>query len=289
MEVRTLTLMVKQPEKEANMSGQANSNIWLDVLSFPFQGRSQKPRQQGLTMVIDKGLGPGELNDLLMTAGDYIDFIKLGFGTSALYRRNLLEEKIALVRSFGVDIYPGGTFLEIAVLQDKLTEYIRTAKQLGFTAIEVSDGTIKMSPEMRVQAITAAAGLGLKVLTEVGKKISEDKISVDRYIEQIRLDLEHGACQVIVEGRESGKNAGFYDGEGKFIPDEMEALLKAVDGKRLLWEAPLKNQQQELILNFGPNVNLGNIPPPEILALEALRVGLRGDTLYQVCKSQNSG
>lgn len=100
------------------MSGQVNTNIWLEMLRFPLQGRSQKPRQQGLTMVIDKGLGLGGLKDLLMTAGDYIDFIKLGFGTPALYSGTLLEEKISLTKSFGVDIYPGGTFLEIAVLQN---------------------------------------------------------------------------------------------------------------------------------------------------------------------------
>lgn len=270
------------------MSGQVNTNIWLEMLRFPLQGRSQKPRQQGLTMVIDKGLGLGGLKDLLMTAGDYIDFIKLGFGTPALYSGTLLEEKISLTKSFGVDIYPGGTFLEIAVLQNKLLEYIRTAGRIGFTAIEVSDGTIEMSPEVRASAISEARNLGLKVLTEVGKKIPGNKVSVAGYIEQIKQDLAQGACQVIVEGRESGKNAGIYDSEGKFIQNEMEELLEAVDCSRLLWEAPLKNQQQELILSFGPNVNLGNIPPPEVLALKALRVGLRGDTLYPVYKSQSS-
>ena len=270
------------------MSGQVDSNIWQEILRFPLQGRSQKPRQQGLTMVLDKGLGPGELKDLLVTAADYIDFIKLGFGTTALYRGTLLEEKITLAKSFGVDIYPGGTFLEIAVLQNKLLEYIHTARRLGFNAIEVSEGTIEMSPEVRASAISEARKLGLKVLTEVGKKLPKNKVSVASYIGKIRQDLEQGACLVILEGRESGKNAGIYDSEGRFIKDGMEELLEAVDCSRLLWEAPLKNQQQELILRFGPHVNLGNIPPQEVLALEALRVGLRGDTLYHVYKSQSS-
>ncbi len=237
-------------------------------------------------MIIDKGLGLGAVSDLLSTAGDYIDFLKLGFGTSALYNQALLEEKISLTKSFGVDIYPGGTFLEIAILQNKLPEYIRMAKHLGFTAIEVSDGTINMSSEVRVRAISAAADLGLKVFTEVGKKSSTDKLPIRLYLKQIQQDLDHGACKVIVEGRESGKNAGFYDSEGKFIRDEMEALLGAVDCGRLIWEAPLKDQQQELILRFGPNINLGNIPPFEALALEALRVGLRGDTLCSVYKGE---
>jgi phosphosulfolactate synthase len=270
------------------MSGQVNTNIWLEMLRFPLQGRSQKPRQQGLTMVIDKGLGLGGLKDLLMTAGDYIDFIKLGFGTPALYSGTLLEEKISLTKSFGVDIYPGGTFLEIAVLQNKLLEYIRTAGRIGFTAIEVSDGTIEMSPEVRASAISEARNLGLKVLTEVGKKIPGNKVSVAGYIEQIKQDLAQGACQVIVEGRESGKNAGIYDSEGKFIQNEMEELLEAVGCSRLLWEAPLKNQQQELILSFGPNVNLGNIPPPGVVAVHALGVGGGGDPVYPVYKSQSS-
>lgn len=265
------------------MGGQAATNIWLDMLYFPLEGRTKKPRQQGLTMVIDKGLGPGETRDLLSMAGDYIDFLKLGFGTSALYNQALLEEKIELTRSFGIDIYPGGTFLEVAVLQDKLKEYLALAKNLGYTAIEVSDGTINISPEVRERAISMAAELGLRVLTEVGKKDPQDNAPVGDYVEQIRQDLEHGAYRVIVEGRESGKNAGFYDQEGQFIMDEMEEMLSAVgDPQLLIWEAPLKEQQQDLILRFGPDVNLGNISPYEVLALEALRVGLRGDTLRSV-------
>lgn len=267
------------------MGGQASANIWLDMLYFPLRGRSKKPRKQGLTMVIDKGLGLSETRDLLSMAGGYIDFLKLGFGTAALYNQNLLEEKIDLAVKFGVDIYPGGTFLEIAVLQDKLKEYLVLAKNFGFTAIEVSDGTIHVSPEVRELAIFTAADLGFKVLTEVGKKDSQDRTQVDDTIQQIRQDLEHGAYRVIVEGRESGKNVGFYDQEGHFIVDEMEAVLSAVgDPQLLIWEAPLTEQQQELILRFGPNVNLGNISPYETLALEALRVGLRGDTLRSVCQ-----
>ena len=267
------------------MGGQAYANIWLEMLHFPLEGRTRKPRQQGVTMLLDKGLGVGETKDLLNTAGDYIDFLKLGFGTSALYTQAQLEEKIHLARSFGVDIYPGGTFLEIAVLQDKLKEYLALAKSLGYTAIEVSDGTITLSPEVRERAISMAADLGLKVLTEVGKKDPNEKAPVEDYIKQIQRDLAIGAHRVIVEGRESGKNAGFYDHEGQFVADEIEEMLSAVgDPQLLIWEAPLKEQQQGLILRFGPNVNLGNIPPFEVMALEALRVGLRGDTLRSVCR-----
>lgn len=231
-------------------------------------------------MVIDKGLGLNETKDLFEVAGSYIDFLKLGFGTSALYSRGLLEEKINLANSFGVSIYPGGTFLEIAVLQNKLKEYIRMVSKLGYSAIEVSDGTVNISPEVRERAILMALDAGLKVLTEVGKKNLQDKAHIDHYVGQIRKDLDCGAFRVIIEGRESGKNAGFYDEKGQFIADEVEQILEAAGDPRLLiWEAPLKQQQQELITRFGPNVNLGNIPSSEVLALEALRVGLRGDTL----------
>ncbi|MHB8986459.1 MAG: phosphosulfolactate synthase [Eubacteriales bacterium] len=265
------------------MEEQPSKNLWMEMLYFPIRGRSKKPRLRGLTMLLDKGLGPGKTGDLLYTAGDYIDYLKLGFGTSALYTREALEEKICLAKTFQVDIYPGGTFLEIAVLQGKLKEFLLTAKNLGFTAIEVSDGTINMTSEVRERAVLMAADLGLKVLTEVGKKDPKESAPIGEYIKQIRLDLKNGASRVIVEGRESGKNAGFYDMEGHFDECDMELILSAVDDPGLLiWEAPLKEQQQELILRFGPDVNLGNISPYEVMALEAMRVGLRGDTLRSV-------
>ncbi|MDD4238392.1 MAG: phosphosulfolactate synthase [Desulfotomaculaceae bacterium] len=265
------------------MGGQAHTSIWMELLDFPLQGRLIKPRAQGLTMVIDKGLGLNETKDLLKTAGEYIDFLKLGFGTSGLYPNGLLEDKINLVKSFGVDIYPGGTFLEIAVLQGKLKEYLALVKELGYTAVEISDGTVKITPEVREQAISIALAYDLKVLTEVGNKNPQDRAEVGHYITQILRDLELGAFKVILEGRESGKGAGFYDPEGRFLADEVHQVLEAVgDPQLLIWEAPLKQQQQELILRFGPNVNLGNIAPAELLSLEALRVGLRGDTLRSV-------
>ncbi len=269
------------------MSGQVHTSMWMELLDFPLPGRLRKPRTQGLTMVIDKGLGLNETKDLLKTAGEYIDFIKLGFGTSGLYPQDLLEEKINLVKSYGIDIYPGGTFLEIAVLQGKLKDYLAYAKDLGYTAVEISDGTVKIPPEVREQAICIALEYDLKVLTEVGNKDPQDRAEVGHYIEQILSDLEQGAFKVILEGRESGKGAGFYDPEGRFLADEVEQVLAAVgDPQPLIWETPLKQQQLELILRFGPNVNLGNIAPADLLSLEALRVGLRGDTLRPVCRKK---
>ncbi len=262
------------------MENSTKINIWRNLLAFPLGDRLSKPRVQGLTMILDKGIGLGETRDMLSTAGQYVDFIKLGFGTTALYSSDILEEKINLIKANHIDVYPGGTFLEVAILQDKLEEFLYLSKQLGFTCIEVSDGTIKLKPEVRERAITMARELGFKVLTEVGKKVGEDSPPIPEMAEIIRNDLKSGAFRVILEGRESGINVGLYDVNGNFIKDDLDLLLAEIEDPRIIiWEAPLKDQQLELINRFGPNVNLGNIAPDEIMALEALRVGLRADTL----------
>ena len=265
------------------------TKTWKQFLNFPLGARQEKPREHGLTMVIDKGLGLGETRDLLHLCSQYIDFFKLAFGTPALYTPEVLEEKIQLVKSFGVEIYPGGTFLEVAIIQNRLAEYLHLAREFGFTAIEVSDGTITLDGEVREKAVAMAAGLGFLVLTEVGKKDREERRTPLQLARQIKEDLEHGAYRVILEGRDSGINAGIYDEQGRFLESELEELLLAVaDPRFLIWEAPLKSQQQELILRFGPDVNLGNIPPHDVMALEALRVGLRADTLKAVlgCRAE---
>jgi len=264
--------------------GEKIKNTWEGIICFPAKDRIQKPREIGITMVIDKGMGLAETAELLGICSPYIDFIKFGFGTSALYPPEILEEKVRLIKSFGVDVYPGGTFLEAAILQGKMEQYLNRVKNIGFTAVEVSDGTIRMSKETRQRAISFAAGLDFKVLTEVGKKDSSERLPPGRLADQIKKDLENGALFVIVEGRDSGINAGLYDREGQFRQDELEELLSLLgDQKRIIWEAPLRNQHQELIKRFGPNVSLGNIPPQEVFSLEALRVGLRSDTLAQFC------
>ncbi|GAB6157346.1 phosphosulfolactate synthase [Desulfotomaculum varum] len=265
------------------MTTSGAKKMWQELLQFPLGKRSAKPRSTGITMIIDKGLGLGETRDLLNLAGDYIDFFKLGFGTAALYYNEVLEEKIHLVTSHGVDIYPGGTFLEVAVLQDKLRQYLAMARDFGFTAVEISDGTIDMSLQLRAQAITTACEMGFKVLSEVGKKDPDNEFEIKDIVRLVNHDLSCGACHVIVEGRESGKAVGLYDREGNLIMSELEELVYSVrDASKLIWEAPLKEQQQDLIIRFGPNVNMGNINPHEVLALEALRVGLRADTLKAV-------
>jgi len=260
-----------------------SSNSWQELLKFPLPGRSKKPRRDGLTMVIDKGIGLNETRDLLDMASPYIDMIKLGFGTPALYNPKILREKIRLVTSHGIDIFPGGTFLEVAIMQGKMQDFIQTACDFGFTAVEVSDGTIDLSDRLREQAVEMAAGLGLKVLTEVGKKEPGNALCFKDLIRLARKDLNNGARWVIVEGRDPGKDVGLYDDKGRLIEKELLELLSTLeDPSLLIWEAPDKEQQQDLILRLGVNVNIGNVSPREVIALEALRVGLRADTLMTV-------
>lgn len=257
-----------------------SKNAWKDVFAMPEPGRSQKPRSNGFTMVLDKGLGRQTTLDLMETAAAQIDFVKLSFGTSAFYSEDILRKKIKIVTDAGVDIYPGGTFLEVTVWQDRLEAYLQRTKQLGFTAIEVSDGTLEMTDQVRADCIRRAVDAGLKVITEVGKKSPDEKVATQEMHRLIEHDLELGALLVIVEAREAGKGVGIFDPSGAVNEREVDQIIAGVsDMDKLMWEAPIKNQQQYLILRFGNNVNLGNIPTTDILALEALRQGLRGDTL----------
>jgi len=254
---------------------------WQGVVDIPVTTRvMQKPRSSGYTMVIDKGLGLNATADLLTMAAHVIDAVKLTFGTSAFYEEDVLRRKIALVREAQVDIYPGGTFLEVAVAQARAKEYLARCRELGFTTIEVSDGTIAMSDATRRDVIKRAKDAGFKVITEVGKKDPSEAISMAHMHAQIASDLAHGAFKVIVEARESGHGVGIFDKAGNVQEEAVSEILAGVKNVNdLIWEAPIRNQQQWLILRFGPNVNLGNIPPEEVLALEALRCGMRGDTL----------
>lgn len=253
---------------------------WDGVCPFPILGRTGKPRDRGVTMVIDKGLGLSATADLMELAGPYVDLLKLAFGTTAFYSEAILSRKLQLARDADVLVYPGGTFLEVAIVQGKGREFIERAAALGFPAIEISDGTIQMSTHTRYVLMEMAGRHGLRVLSEVGKKHPADRVPRSNIREQIAADLRHGAWKVIVEGRESGKGVVIYRDDGSIDEEEMEDIAQSVgDPGQLIWEAPLKNQQQDLILRFGTNVNLGNIHPEDMLSLEALRVGLRGDTL----------
>lgn len=271
------------------MKSNDNLKAWSGIFNFPLPGRNSKPRHQGQTMVIDKGLGLSETYDLLDLAADYIDYIKLGFGTSAFYSTKLLQKKINLVKSYGVDIYPGGTFFEVAYLQGNYDAFLQKAWELGFQTIEISDGTINISDEVRAKVVQKANQCGFKVITEVGKKDPRENPSNAQIACYANMDLANGAYKVIIEGRESGKGIGVYDQNGTVKEDAIDEIIKGVnDPDDIIWEAPLKDQQESMILRFGTNVNLGNIQPNEILALESLRVGLRADTLQVAIKSNQA-
>jgi len=250
------------------------------VIELPVRERLREPRESGWTMVIDKGLGLHAIDDLMQTAAPSIDVVKLTFGTSVFFDHDLLKEKVRTVVAHGVSCMPGGTLQEVAVWQGALDRYLDRARELGFNAIEVSDGTIEMDGKARAEAIGKAVKAGFRVLSEVGKKDPNDAQPMALLAEVVNADLDHGAFMVIMEAREAGKGVGIYDASGLPKEAEIDAFLKGVkDPSRVLWEAPLGPQQRYLVLRFGPNVNLGNVVPEDILALEALRSGLRGDTL----------
>ncbi|MCK8817423.1 phosphosulfolactate synthase [Natroniella sulfidigena] len=264
-------------------------NGWGLDFEFPLIGREEKPRRNGLTMVLDKGLGMTELEDLLDLNADYIDFLKLSFGTSALYPQQILQEKIKLIKSYGIDVYPGGTFFEVAIIQNKKDDYLKRAQKLGFTAIEISDGTIDLSANLRSNLIHQANKLGFKVLTEIGKKDKQEKFKINKMVKQLKRDLADGAYKVIVEARESGTGVSIYDEQGEADEFKLKKLLlEAPSPTDIIWEAPLKKQQVFFISLLGNNVNLGNIKTEEILALESLRRGLRGDTFKTVVNNSQA-
>ncbi len=258
---------------------------WDQTINIPEKNRFHKPRQAGVTMVIDKGLGIAATQDLLDLAADYIDYIKLAFGSSVLYNTEVLQEKIALVKSYNVEIYPGGTLFEIAAYQNKLPQFYTQAAKLGFTYIEVSEGTIDLSAQKREESIKASRDHGFGVLSEIGKKDGSIHLDPNAAIEQILTDLKHGAEKVIIEGRDSGKGVGIYDEDGKVRGELLGVLINGVsDLNTVIFEAPQTSQHNYLLTKIGPNVNLGNVQPQDIITLESTRSGLRGDTLRNLIR-----
>ena len=207
--------------------------------------------------------------------------IKLSFGTSILLDEQYLRRKIELIRAYNIDVYPGGTLTEVTMVHGVYPQYILQAKALGFTAIEISDGTIEMSRQERDDAIKRALDIDLKVITEVGKKDPSIYIPLNQFCDQIESDLAAGADKVIIEARESGKGIGIYGQDGQVRLDKATAILDCLSHQQqgdLIWEAPRQRQQATLIMHCGPSVNLGNVKPRDILGLEALRRGLRFET-----------
>ncbi|MEB3101454.1 phosphosulfolactate synthase [Ferviditalea candida] len=252
---------------------------WHPQLADPTGSRNMKPRSTGKTMVIDKGLGLHTFEDLLHTSGEYIDIIKLGFGTSPLYPKPILERKIQLARENDICILPGGTFLESAICHDVTDAFFGMIAELGFTGLEVSDGTIEMDRNLRNQLIMRGVKQGFRVFTEYGKKTKGSSIHSKELVDTVHIDTEYGAELVIIEGRESGKGVGIYDEQGDFEDGRILDLLKNIPNpSAIMWEAPLKDQQVHLIRLLGRDANLGNIAAGDLLSLESLRRGLRSDT-----------
>ncbi|MFC4599206.1 phosphosulfolactate synthase [Cohnella hongkongensis] len=252
---------------------------WPVLLTDPSGRRAAKPRLTGRTMVLDKGLGLNAFEDLLSLSGDYIDIVKFGFGTSPLYPLPILKRKIDMAAQYGISVIPGGTLLEAAVKLDVVPGFFRQVLAMRFTGIEVSDGTIDLERGLRSDLIREAKSLGLQVFTEYGKKQSGSRIDCDDLAATAEQDFECGADLVTVEARESGIGVGLFDENGACREEDLARIRQAMPNQdRILWEAPLKEQQVALLKAIGPGVNLGNVPIQDVLALETMRRGLRSDT-----------
>jgi len=236
--------------------------------------RSEKPRISGLTMVMDKGLSVNEANNIIDSSGHLIDFIKLGFGTSMFTNR--VDEKIRLFKSSKIDVYLGGTLFEAFFVRNKLDSYLRLIDKLNIETIEISDGSIQIDHDVKCEFISKLSKK-FKIISEVGSKEAGMIIKHDKWVEMMKFELEAGATKVIAEARESG-NVGIYLSDCSVDNDLINDIINKIPIENIIWETPLKSQQTWFIKKFGANVNLGNIPPTEVIALETLRTGLRGDT-----------
>jgi phosphosulfolactate synthase len=232
----------------------------------------------GLTHVIDKGLGPRAWEDVLETSGSFIDIVKLGWGTA--YVTQNLQRKLEVLRAAGKPVVIGGTFLEAVIVQDKVDEYKSWLTELGLQHVEVSDGVIDLPRERKLELIAELAR-DFTVLSEVGSKDAEEVFAPYQWVEWIKEERAAGAWKVITEGREGG-TAGIYRPTGEMRTGLVDEIVHEVPVDDLIFEAPTKSSQAWFIRQFGSSVNLGNIPPDEVIALETLRLGLRADTLKEV-------
>jgi phosphosulfolactate synthase len=235
-----------------------------------------EPRSGGLTHVLDKGLGPRAWEDVLETSGLYIDIVKLGWGTA--YVTPNLRRKLEVLSEKPIVI--GGTFFEVVYVKGKVDEYKRWLTDLGLTHVEISDGTVEIPREEKLELIADFAR-DFTVLSEVGSKDTEVNIAPYLWVQWIKEELDAGAWKVITEARETG-TAGIFRPTGEMRTGLIDEIAHEIDVSDLIFEAPTKDAQAWFVTQFGPTVNLGNIPPDEVIPLETLRLGLRGDTLKEV-------
>lgn len=239
--------------------------------------RTVKPRESGLTMVMDKGLSTREAEDFLEVSADKTDIIKLGFGTSSV--TPTLSEKLKIYRDAGIPVYFGGTLFEAYIIRGQFDDYKRLLDKYKITHVEVSDGSIEISEEEKCGYIRSLAK-DFTVLSEVGSKDAEKIIPPYKWIAMMKAEIEAGAWKVIAEARESG-TVGIFRNSGEVRSGLIEEILQHIPLDTILWEAPQKVQQVWFMTLYGHNVNLGNIAPNEVIPLETLRLGLRGDTFNQ--------
>ena len=245
-----------------------------DLLELP--ERSAKPREQGVTHVIDRGLSVADVDSMVEVAGPFVDIVKLGWGT-ALRTANL-EQKLARYRQHEIPVVLGGTLTEIALAQDRLEPLIEWAQGLGLHHFEISDGTIALEHDRKLELIERLAR-DFVVLSEVGSKDDTGAITPPyRWVEMMRRELDAGAWKVIAEGREAG-TAGIFRPTGEVREGLIGEIVHDIDPGRIMFDAPNKHQQVWFVRRFGTDVNLSNIAPTDVLALETLRLGLRSDTL----------
>jgi phosphosulfolactate synthase len=245
-----------------------------DLLDLP--DRTAKPRQDGITHVLDKGLSVAEVDGMIEVAGASVDIVKLGWGT-AIATENL-DRKLARYRDHGIPVVLGGTLTELAIAQDKLSELVAWARELGLEHFEISDGTIALEHEHKLELIRSLAQ-DFTVLSEVGSKDDTGAITPPyRWVEMMQLEIDAGAWKVIAEGREAG-TAGIFRPTEEVREGLIDEIVHGIDRHRIMFDAPRKHQQVWFIRRFGPDVNLSNIAPDDVLALETLRLGLRSDTL----------
>jgi phosphosulfolactate synthase len=240
--------------------------------------RPGKPRDVGITHVMDKGLNLRDIEGLFDTGGQFVDIVKFGWGTS--YVTNNLEKKIALYRSFETPVVCGGTLFEAVYGRGRLDEFKRWLTEHRFSHVEISDGTLEIPRERKLELIADFAR-DFTVLSEVGSKDSDVVYAPYQWVEWIKEELAAGAWKVITEGREGG-TSGIFRSDGDMRTGLIDEIAHEISVDDVLFEAPTKASQAWFVKHFGPNVNLGNIPPDEVIALETLRLGLRGDTLVEV-------
>ncbi|HTX08037.1 MAG TPA: phosphosulfolactate synthase [Solirubrobacteraceae bacterium] len=245
-----------------------------ELLDLP--ERSSKPRERGVTHVIDRGLSIAEIDGMIEVGGDFVDIVKLGWGT-ALATRNL-ERKLARYREHGIPVVLGGTLTELAISRGRFEELIAWVHELGLQYFEISDGTISLEHERKLELIERLAR-EFTVLSEVGSKDDTGAITPPYvWVEQMRAELAAGAWKVIAEGREAG-TAGIFRPSGEVREGLIGEIVHEIAPDRIMFDSPRKDQQVWFVRRFGPEVNLSNVPVGEVLALETLRLGLRSDTL----------